>query len=127
MKVVILAGGYGTRISEETKKIPKPMVKINGIPIIVHLIKHFIFYNYKEFIILSGYKHSLLKNYFDKNKIKGSQVKVVNTGLSSNTGQRIRKIKKLINSNEFLLTYGDGISNINISELVKFYNKRKKL
>lgn len=126
MKVVILAGGYGTRISEETKKIPKPMVKINGIPIICYIIKHYSYYNFNEFIILSGYKHKLLKNYFEKNKIFNTKIKVVNTGLSANTGQRIQKIKKLINTNHFLLTYGDGISNINISELVKFYFKRKK-
>ena len=126
MKVVILAGGYGTRISEETKKIPKPMVKINGIPIIYHIIKHYSYYNFNEFIILSGYKHKLLKNYFEKNKIFNTKIKVVNTGISANTGQRIQKIKKLINTNHFLLTYGDGISNINISELVKFYFKRKK-
>tara|TARA_B100000575_G_C23140108_1_gene663251 strand:+ start:1170 stop:1886 length:717 start_codon:yes stop_codon:yes gene_type:complete len=126
MKVVILAGGFGTRISEETNKIPKPMVKINKIPIICHIIKHYSYYNFKEFIILSGYKHSFLKNYFDKNKILNTRIKVVNTGLNANTGQRIKKIKELINTKEFLLTYGDGVSNINISNLVKFYYKRKK-
>ena len=126
MKVVIFAGGYGTRISEETKKIPKPMIKINKIPILCHIIKHYSYYNFKEFIILSGYKHSFLKNYFDNNKILDTKIKVINTGLTANTGQRILKIKKLINTKEFLLTYGDGVSNINISNLVKFYYKRKK-
>lgn len=126
MKVVIFAGGYGTRISEETKKIPKPMIKINKIPILCHIIKHYSYYNFKEFIILSGYKHSFLKNYFDNKKILNTKIKVINTGLTANTGQRILKIKKLINTKEFLLTYGDGVSNINISNLVKFYYKRKK-
>lgn len=125
MKVVILAGGFGTRLSEETNKIPKPMVKINGNPIICHIIRHYVYYNCKDFIILTGYKHKLIKNFFKKNQIQGANIEVVYTGLKANTGERIKKIKKLINSNDFLLTYGDGISNINISKLINFYYKKK--
>ncbi len=125
MKVVILAGGFGTRLSEETNKIPKPMVKINGSPIICHIIKHYLYYNCKDFIILTGYKHNIIKNFFKKNHIQGANIEIVNTGLRANTGERIKKIKKLINSKDFLLTYGDGVSNINISKLINFYYKKR--
>ena len=102
------------------------MVKINSEPIVLHIIKHFMHYDLKEFIILSGYKHKLLQNYFRKYKNLSANIKVVNTGLRSNTGERINKIRHLIKEDEFLLTYGDGISNINIKELIKFYFRRKR-
>ena len=125
MKVIILAGGLGTRLSEETKKIPKPMVRINGIPIICHIIRHYIHYNFKDFIILSGYKHEIIKKFFANYKILGVKIKVVNTGIKSNTGERIKKVKKLIDTNDFLLTYGDGISNLDISKQVKYFYKKR--
>ena len=123
MKVVILVGGFGTRISEETKKSKTNKKEYE--PIVLHIIKHFMHYDLKEFIILSGYKHKLLQNYFRKYKNLSANIKVV-IGLRSNTGERIIEIRHLIKEDEFLLTYGDGISNINIKELIKFYFRRKR-
>lgn len=124
MKVVILAGGRGTRLSEYTKKIPKPMVKIKNVPIIMHIMKNYSNYGYKDFIIAAGFKANLLKKFF-KNKKYDWKVKVVNTGLDTMTGGRIRKLKKLLNDKKFFLTYGDGVSNINLKKLLKFHNRQK--
>ena len=127
IKTVILAGGLGTRISEETRKIPKPMVKIGNLPIIHHIIKIYESYGYNDFIICGGYKYNIIKNYFKKAKLK-SKVLVVNTGLNTMTGGRILKIKNILkNDKEFFLTYGDGVSNVNINKLLKLHNQKKKL
>ncbi len=127
MKVVILAGGMGTRISEYTKSLPKPMIKISGIPIIHRIIKHYINYGHKEFIIAIGYKGQIIKKYFKKNKFgENIKINVVNTGLKTMTGGRLKRLKKYLNET-FMLTYGDGLSNINLSKLIKFHKKKKKL
>jgi len=124
MKVVILAGGFGTRISEYTKKIPKPMIKVGKIPIIEHIMHTYLKYGFSEFIFATGYKASYIKNYFKKKKYN---IKFVNSGLKTMTGGRLKKISKYINKNEnFLLTYGDGLSNVNIKKLVNFHLKHNK-
>ena len=126
MKVVILAGGLGTRLVEYTKSIPKPMVKVGGLPIIHHIILHYKKYGLRSFIIASGYKGTIIKKYFKK-KLKDLDIKVINTGLKTMTGGRIKRLEKYLNNETFLLTYGDGISDVNIGELIKFHKKNKKL
>ena len=126
MKLVILSGGLGTRLSEETHKIPKPMVKIGKMPIIWHIMQYYSYYGVNDFIICGGYKYQIIKKFFSfkKNINSNWKVKVVNTGNNSNTGERIKRIKKYVNDT-FLLTYGDGLSDINISKLIKFHRKFK--
>ena len=126
MKVVILAGGRGTRLSEYTSSIPKPMIKILGIPIIVRIIKFYQKYGFKEFIIASGFKSQVIKRYFSKNK-NIANVKVVFTGLNSMTGGRIKRLKKYLGDERFLLTYGDGLCNINLKKLLNFHIKSKNI
>ena len=123
MKVVILAGGKGSRLSELTKKIPKTMVRINNIPIIVHIMKHYSKYGFNDFIIAAGYKKNIIKNFFKK-KIKNWKVEVIDTGLNTMTGGRVKRLKRVLKSERFLLTYGDGISNINIINLVNYHKKK---
>ena len=125
MKVVILAGGFGTRLSEYTKRIPKPMVKIGKIPILVHIMNHYMKYGFNDFIIAGGYKYLIIKHYFKKKKIKKAKIEVVNTGLNSLTGRRLKLLKKKL-TQTFMLTYGDGLSNINIKKLYNFHKKNKK-
>lgn len=120
--VVILAGGKGTRLREQTKKIPKPMVKVFKKPIIVHIINHYRKFGLKKFIIASGFKSKVIENYF-KNK---KDVSVLFTGLNTLTGGRLKRLEKYINST-FFLTYGDGLSDININSLYKFHKKHKKI
>ena len=124
MKCVILAGGKGTRISEYTKTIPKPMIRIGSKPILEHIINYYIKYGFKDFIIAGGYKYSIIKNYFKK-KNKLVRIKVINTGIASLTGKRLIKLKKELKST-FMLTYGDGLSNVNLNKLLKFHKKNKK-
>ena len=129
MKVVILAGGMGTRISEYTKSlikpIPKPMIKVNGKPIIHRIIDHYIKYGHREFIIALGYKGNLIKKYFKKKKFKAKiNIKLVDTGLKTMTGGRLKRLKKYLGQT-FLMTYGDGLSNVNISKLVNFHKSQK--
>mgnify|MGYP003689125647 CR=1 FL=1 len=126
MKVVILAGGLGTRLAEYTKKIPKPMVSILGKPIIVHIMDHYASFGYTNFYIAAGYKQKVLKDYF-KNKRKQWNVNIINTGLKTMTGGRIKRLKPFLKKEPFFLTYGDGISNIDISKLLKFHNKSKSI
>ena len=124
MKTVILCGGLGTRLAEETDKIPKPIVKLGKIPIIHHIINYYKFFGFNDFILCAGYKHQKILKYFKNFQ----NIKVVNTGLNSQTGARIRKIRKFINKDEnFFMTYGDGVSNINIKLLLKFHLKHKKI
>ena len=123
MKVIILAGGKGSRLSEFTKLIPKPMVKIVKVPIIVRIIKHYEKYGFKEFIIAAGYKSKIIKDYF-KNNLLNLDIKIINTGASSMTGGRIKILKKYINES-FMLTYGDGLSDVNIKKLLHFHKTNK--
>ena len=124
MKVVILAGGKGTRLSEYTKLIPKPLVKIGSKPIIEHIIDYYVKFGFNNFIIAGGYKYPLLEDYFKKRN-KKIDIEVVDTGLNSFTGKRLFRLKKKLNST-FMLTYGDGISNVDLNKLLKFHKKNKK-
>ena len=148
MKVVILAGGYGTRIKEETYAIPKPLIKIGEYPIIWHIMKIYSYYGYNDFVIPLGYKGNLIKDFFlnykklysnlnidlDKDKItiispikEKWNINLIDTGLNTMTGGRIKKIKKYLNNERFFLTYGDGLANININKLLNFHIKNKKI
>ena len=127
MKCVILAGGRGTRISELSKDIPKPMIKILGKPIIFRIIMHYCKFGIKEFIIAAGYKKKVLETFFKNKKSKKFKVKVIDTGLKTMTGGRIKRLKKYLGNKPFLLTYGDGLSNINIKKLINFHKKNKKI
>ena len=127
MKVVILAGGLGTRISEYTKTIPKPMIRVCGKPIIHRIIDHYIKYGHNEFLIALGYKGKVIKEYFKKKKFnKGISIDLIETGKNTMTGGRLKKLKKYLKET-FLLTYGDGLSNVNLNQLIKFHKKNKKL
>ena len=128
MKVIILAGGKGTRLAEYTSKVPKPMVKINKKPIITYIIDHYIKYGAIEVLIAAGYKYHLLKNYFSFNKKKYPNVKVLDTGLNSLTAKRILKLKKNFKKGEdFFMTYGDGVADLDLSNLLKHHKKNKKI
>jgi glucose-1-phosphate cytidylyltransferase len=126
MKVVILAGGYGTRLSEYTKDIPKPLVIINGKPILIHIIKHYKKYGFKDFYIATGYKGNLIREYFKKNIIKNCNINLIDTGLKTMTGGRLLRMKKFLINETFLMTYGDGLSDVNLSKLIQFHKKKKK-
>jgi glucose-1-phosphate cytidylyltransferase len=126
MKLVIFAGGLGTRISEETDYIPKPMVKIGNKPILWHIIKYYSVFRFSEFIICGGYKINFIKDFFKKKINKSWNIKVVNTGKSSNTGERLRKVKKYVDGT-FCLTYGDGLSNVDLNKLMYFHKKNKSI
>jgi glucose-1-phosphate cytidylyltransferase len=129
MKVVILAGGYGTRLGEETKIRPKPLVKIGGKPIIWHIIKIYSHYGIRDFIICLGYKGNILKKELEKLNIHQNwNIKYINTGVRTMTGGRIKKIRRYINNDKhFCLSYGDGLSDVNINKLIKFHIKNKKI
>jgi len=148
MKVVILAGGLGTRLSEETGLKPKPMVEIGGMPILWHIMKIYSAHGYNEFIICLGYKGYLVKEYFanyflhksdvtinlKENSVKmhDSQaepwvITLVETGANTLTGGRIKRVKEHIGNQPFLLTYGDGVADVNVTELVKFHQQNGKL
>ena len=126
MKVILLAGGFGTRLSEYTKTIPKPMVKVNSKPIILHIMEHFAKYGHKDFYIALGYKGEVIRNFFNK-KFYDWKINLLDTGKSTMTGGRLKKISKLINAETFFMTYGDGLSNVNLNKLLKFHKKNKKL
>ncbi len=127
MKVVILAGGKGSRISYYTEKIPKPMIKIGGLPMLTHIMRHFKYYGFNEFIIAAGYKKSVIDKYY-KNSKEFKNLKIINTGISTQTGGRILKLKKILNNDEnFFMTYGDGVCNINLKKLLNFHLKNKKI
>lgn len=149
MKVVILAGGFGTRISEESHLIPKPMIKIGDKPIIWHIMKHYSQYGFNDFIICAGYKQYVIKEFFSNyylhnadvtfdfsndNKIKiinkytePWKITIIDTGLNTMTGGRLKKIENYIKEENFLLTYGDGLSNINLHDLVSHHNLKSNL
>lgn len=144
MKVVIFAGGYGTRLSEETVTRPKPMVDIGTRPIIWHIMKTYAHYGYKDFVVLAGYKAEYIKNYFlnfhnlnsdftinlktgEKTLISGAtedwNVTVVDTGLETMTGGRLKRAREIIGNEPFFLTYGDGVSNVNMHDLLEHHRR----
>ena len=127
MKVVILAGGLGTRISEYTKSVPKPMIKVLGKPILMRIIEHFVKHGHREFYIAAGYKSKTIEDYFKTIKDnKKYTVNIINTGKSTMTGGRLKRLKHYLNET-FLMTYGDGLSSVNINKLIKFHKKNKKM
>lgn len=148
MKVLILAGGYGTRIAEYTNTIPKPMVPIGGKPILWHLMNYYSTFGHEEFFLALGYKAEIIKEYFlnyhylntdfsvdlstGEKKIHNKvnlnwKITMVDTGINTMTGGRIKRMQKIIGDETFLLTYGDGLSNINLSKLIEFHKKHGKL
>lgn len=148
MKVVILAGGLGTRLSEETELKPKPMVEIGGKPILWHIMKTYSYYGFNDFIILTGYKSHIIKDYFinyytrysditvdmannsveiHKTRQEAWKVTMLYTGENTMTGSRIKKAQDHIGNERFLLTYGDGVADVNILETIEDHEKSKKL
>ncbi len=126
MKVIILAGGFGSRLSEYTDTIPKPMVEVGGKPILWHIMNLYAQYNHKEFVLALGYKGEIIKNYFSK-KFLDWDVDLVDTGLNTMTGGRVKRLQKIIGNETCMLTYGDGLSNINLDLLINFHKSHKKL
>ena len=148
MQVVILAGGYGTRLSEETVNIPKPMVEIGGKPILWHIMKSYSNYGFNDFVICLGYKGYIIKEYFANYFLHQSDVTfdmknntmeihdshaepwavtLIDTGVDVLTAARVKRVEKYVNGNQFMLTYGDGVSNVNINNLINFHNEMGKL
>ncbi len=126
MKAVILAGGYGTRISEESYLKPKPMIEIGGKPILWHILKIYSKYNINEFVICCGYKGDQIKEYFSKLDSTSWDIQLVDTGLDTLTGGRLKRIQDHIDDT-FCVTYGDGLSDIDISRLISFHKEKKTL
>ena len=148
MKVVILAGGFGTRIAEESIYKPKPLIDIGGMPIIWHIMKYYSSFGFNEFVICAGYKQNCIKEYFSnyflnhsditfdmkknnmiihKNNSEPWIVSVVDTGLNTMTGGRVKRVKEYIGNETFMLTYGDGVADIDLNALVEFHKKKKKI
>jgi glucose-1-phosphate cytidylyltransferase len=146
MKVIILAGGFGTRLSEETYIKPKPMVEIGGMPILWHIMKHYAHFGHKEFLIALGYKGDVIKRFFmDYSSLHGSltidltkreirkhepphedwTIHLIDTGLDTQTGGRVKRMERFIDNEPFMLTYGDGVSNVNFNELLQLHKKMK--
>jgi glucose-1-phosphate cytidylyltransferase len=147
MKVVILAGGFGTRLSEETEIKPKPMVEIGGKPILWHIMKIYSYYGYNEFVVCLGYKGYIIKEYFanyyrhqsdltidlsnnsvqiHNSKAEPWKITLIDTGLETMTGGRVKRIQQYTEGKPFMLTYGDGVGEVNIPELVAFHKQNKK-
>jgi len=126
MKVVILAGGFGTRLSEYTKSIPKPMIDINGKPMIYYILKFYAKHGFKDFYIALGYKGQVIKNFFKKNSY-GWNINLIETGKKTMTGGRLKRLTKHLRNETFMMTYGDGLSNVNLKKLLKFHKNNKKL
>lgn len=150
MKVVILAGGFGTRISEESVTVPKPMVEIGGMPILWHIMKEYSWYGYDEFIICAGYKQTCIKQWFadyylnssdvtfdfakgcqsltiETSHVEPWKVTVVDTGLYTMTGGRVKRIQKYVGNEPFMLTYGDAVCDVNIRKLVEFHKSHGRI
>lgn len=148
MKVLILAGGLGSRLSEETSSRPKPMVEIGGKPILWHIMKQYSYYGFNDFVILCGYKGYMIKSYFanyyrhmadmtvdmannsieyHKNHAEPWKITLIDTGLETMTGGRIKRVKDYVGSEPFMLTYGDGVASININDLYKFHQNHGKV
>ena len=126
MKAVILAGGYGTRFGEETHLKPKPMIEIGGKPILWHILKIYSAYKINEFVICCGYKGNVIKEYFSKFDSGLLNIELVDTGIDTMTGGRIKRIQNHIDDT-FCLTYGDGLSDVDINSLISFHRKKKSL
>jgi len=126
VKAVILAGGLGTRLSEETKSKPKPMIKIGGKPILWHIMMIYSTYGINDFVVCCGYKGEIIKEYFENIPEKWN-VELVDTGLNTMTGGRIKRIEKYVHNQTFCLSYGDDLKSVDITELINFHKKRKKL
>ena len=126
MKAVILAGGFGTRISEESHLKPKPMIEIGGKPILWHILKIYSHYGINDFVICCGYKGHIIKEYFEDLKSKSWNVQTIDTGLKTMTGGRLKRIENEIDDT-FCMTYGDDLKAVDISKLLKFHNEQKKL
>ena len=129
MKVVILAGGFGTRLSEYTGTIPKPMVPIGGKPILAHILNIYRKYGHKDFYIALGYKGQIIRKYFSnkKNLKRDIRINLIDTGSNTLTGGRLLRLRKYLRNETFLLTYGDGVSNVNLNKLVNFHKKNKRM
>lgn len=150
MKTVILAGGFGTRISEESQFKPKPMIEIGGMPILWHIMKEYAYYGHTEFIICAGYKQHFIKQWFSdyfllmsdvtfdfhnglnemtihESHVEPWTVTVVDTGLGTMTGGRIKRIQKYIQNERFMMTYGDGVCDVDINKLIDFHEKHGKI
>ena len=128
MKVVILAGGLGTRMPEYTTKIPKPMVRIGNKPILKHIIDHYVKYGFCNFYLALGYKSEIIRKYIKSTKFsKNVKINLIDTGQKTMTGGRLKRLKKYLNNETFMMTYGDGLSNINLKRLLNFHKKNKKL
>jgi glucose-1-phosphate cytidylyltransferase len=126
MQVVILAGGFGTRLSEETDLIPKPMVRIGNIPILRHIMNFYSEFGHKDFVIALGYKSEIIEEYFATTDKLDWNVKLIKTGLETSTGGRIKKLENLLEE-EFMLTYGDGLSNVDLERLLDHHRRFGKL
>ena len=126
MKVVLLAGGFGTRLSEYTRTIPKPMIDIDGKPILFHIMKFYAKHGFKNFYIALGYKGEMIKKFFNR-KFFDWNINLIETGKNTMTGGRLKRLKKYIGKETFMMTYGDGLSNVNLKKLLKFHKKNKKL
>jgi len=126
MKVILLAGGFGTRLSEYTKTIPKPMISIGGKPILLRIMKLYAKYGFKDFYIALGYRGAVIKKFFNK-KFFDWNINLIETGKNTMTGGRLKRLKKYIGKETFMMTYGDGLSNVNLKKLFKFHKKNKKL
>lgn len=147
MKVVILSGGFGTRLSEETERIPKPMIQIGDKPILWHIMKNYGQQGFNEFIILGGYKCYVIKEYFANyflhqsdvvfdlatnsfeilsNEIESWKVTVIDTGINTMTGGRLKRVEKYLKDETFMITYGDGLSNVDINKLISFHKSHRK-
>ena len=126
IQAIILAGGLGTRMAEYTKTIPKPMIKIGKKPMIEHIMEHYNKFGVNDFIIAGGYKYEVIKKYLNSKKFN-YKVKLVYTGKESLTGGRLKRLEKFVLNDDFFLTYGDGISNINIKKLYNFHKLHQKI
>jgi len=126
MRVIILAGGFGTRLGEVTDLIPKPMVSVGGKPIIVHLMEHFASYGHTQFHLALGYKANVIEKYFNEHSFQWS-INLHDTGLHTATGGRAKQISSSLNGEQCFLTYGDGLSNVDLSELETFHNNHGRL
>ena len=148
MKVIILAGGFGTRLSEYTEDIPKPMVKIGNRPILWHIMRTFAHYDHKDFYLALGYKAEVIRSYFLNYSLVNSdftidlssgiidphkentidwRISLIDTGLNTMTGGRIKRLERAIGNEPFLLTYGDGVADINLDSLIKFHESHGKM
>ena len=126
MKVILLAGGFGTRLSEYTDAIPKPMVKIGDKPMLWHIMNLYSQYKYKNFVIALGYKGEIIKKYFSK-KVEDWNINLVDTGQKTMTGGRVKRLQEIIGNETCMLTYGDGLADINIDSLLAFHKKHGKM